>query len=168
MTIVRAAGRFCYGVIVSMLIFWIVSLFVGFAARKSYQRSVVEHAVFDGKFTSLWASYPPATPSKWRIQSLTVTRRAYGIYWPSFRRNNGPLGPGTGVITVSIPFWLPIVVATVFLFFLYSRRSQAIAELKCSCCQYSLCGNVSGICPECGTRSCVLDKKSIERPPMCC
>jgi ABC-type ATPase with predicted acetyltransferase domain len=32
------------------------------------------------------------------------------------------------------------------------RRAQRIAAGRCATCGYSLTGNLSGICPECGTR----------------
>ena len=51
-----------------------------------------------------------------------------------------------------IPLWLPLVVLlalTATLFYLDRRR---VPPGHCRNCGYNLTGNVSGICPECGTK----------------
>jgi hypothetical protein len=50
-----------------------------------------------------------------------------------------------------IPIWMPtvlIVITTISSFYLRSRRQAG----QCITCKYDLRGNISGICPECGTR----------------
>lgn len=56
----------------------------------------------------------------------------------------------TGEWLVLIPLWIPLLV--VFLIFLlYRRRSGMVGVSACKRCGYNLTGNVSGVCPECGT-----------------
>jgi hypothetical protein len=59
-----------------------------------------------------------------------------------------PLAPL--VSTVIIPLWLPLAVFTVFTAAVW-RRARRIPPGHCQVCGYNLTGNVSGICPECGT-----------------
>jgi hypothetical protein len=49
------------------------------------------------------------------------------------------------------PLW-PIAVATAILpLRSYARRRRALRAGLCATCNYNLTGNVSGVCPECGT-----------------
>lgn len=60
---------------------------------------------------------------------------------------------------MSIPLWMPLVLlgGTTVLIFRHDARS--IPPGHCSTCGYSLTGNVSGICPECG-EPCKLDERA--------
>jgi len=50
-----------------------------------------------------------------------------------------------------MPLWLPLVVATVLTATLWWRDRRRIPPGHCQKCGYNLTGNVSGVCPECGT-----------------
>ncbi len=49
-----------------------------------------------------------------------------------------------------IPLWIPALLAGVSTFILW-RRSRRVPPGHCKACRYDLTGNVSGVCPECGT-----------------
>jgi hypothetical protein len=57
---------------------------------------------------------------------------------------------------IEFPFWIPILLSALILSLLrYKRRRYQFAVIDapfCQSCGYSLVGNVSGICPECGTQ----------------
>jgi len=55
-----------------------------------------------------------------------------------------------------VPVWIPVL--TVFIIVsltgrarVWVRRSRADGFDRCESCGYNLTGNVSGVCPECGT-----------------
>lgn len=53
-----------------------------------------------------------------------------------------------GLKSVSMPLWIPFVLACVGAFLTYSRAPKPGA---CGKCEYNLAGNITGVCPECGT-----------------
>lgn len=61
--------------------------------------------------------------------------------------------PGNVVTYLIIPFWIPISVVTSVAFgcWVWERLNPPPSPYSCSQCRYSLIGNVSSICPECGT-----------------
>jgi len=73
----------------------------------------------------------------------------------TFRSKDGPYSFGPALITQLghvKPLWKPlafIIVPTAFLWWLDRRR---IPPGHCQNCGYNLTGNVSGTCPECGSR----------------
>ena len=110
---------------------------------------------FDGCI--YWQSYP-SMPKLRTFESLLGSQPLLFPNpklhpWPSFSR----LGLVTprwstkgSVPTVRIPFWLPLVMAAGV--FLGLCKSNKRAEPNsCEDCHYDLTGNISGICPECGT-----------------
>lgn len=69
---------------------------------------------------------------------------------------------------LTIPLWIPLV-CSIILFVLSRRkviRESGRKNRSCSTCNYSLIGNLSGICPECGTEFDpeLLKKLPIEEP----
>ncbi|MBI4581439.1 MAG: hypothetical protein HY718_17180 [Planctomycetes bacterium] len=53
---------------------------------------------------------------------------------------------------VDLPLWIPFLLVaspTIFLWWVDRRRIQ---PGHCRKCGYNLTGNVSGVCPECGTK----------------
>ena len=52
------------------------------------------------------------------------------------------------VTITTIPLWIPISALVFILWLVRPRQAQAVHN-RCSC-GYSLFGNISGICPECG------------------
>ncbi len=52
---------------------------------------------------------------------------------------------------VMVSIWVPILIIGVPTAFLWLRDRRRIPPGHCSYCGYNLTGNVSGMCPECGT-----------------
>jgi hypothetical protein len=83
-------------------------------------------------------------------------------YYPVVRHRFGQFGFGpaltndpqkTGLI-VMIPHWSLLVPLSALLLFrpvLLLRRSRKSSRSACVECSYDLTGNISGVCPECGT-----------------
>ncbi len=61
-----------------------------------------------------------------------------------------PASQWTPGLWILIPLWIPALLAGVSTFVLW-RRSRRIPPGHCKACRYDLTGNVSGVCPECGT-----------------
>jgi hypothetical protein len=56
-----------------------------------------------------------------------------------------------GFLSIALPFWLPAAIIGLATAFLLYRDRRRIRPGCCRSCGYDLTGNVSGICPECGT-----------------
>jgi len=54
--------------------------------------------------------------------------------------------------TLTLPLWIPFVLIAIPTAALWWRDRCSIAPGHCRRCGYSLAGNVSGVCPECGER----------------
>ena len=52
---------------------------------------------------------------------------------------------------IILPLWIPFVVLALPTAFLWWRDRRRTPPGHCQTCGYNLTGNVSGICPECGT-----------------
>jgi hypothetical protein len=88
-----------------------------------------------------WSSRPDFNPHLPEI--LKGTRPGTWIQYPPSGKLN--------VVMLVLPVWLLLVVValpTTFLFW-YDRR---IPPGHCQKCGYSLTGNTSGVCPECGEK----------------
>lgn len=83
----------------------------------------------------------PRVPAKEVNYGLILPR--WGIWWDD-TYGLGPLG------FVIVPLWLPLALTSMPTVLLWSRRRPRRAGL-CEHCHYELRGNVSGVCPECGT-----------------
>ncbi len=64
----------------------------------------------------------------------------YGFGLPTFRPFHA-----------AIPMWVLLLIVAELTLFHYWRRRPPSVDGLCDACQYDLRGNVSGICPECGT-----------------
>ena len=76
----------------------------------------------------------------------------YGGDWLDGLQLDFRTRPLAGGRWVSIPLWMPFLaigIPTAVMFFLDRRR---IPPNHCRKCGYNLTGNVSGVCPECGTQ----------------
>jgi len=86
---------------------------------------------------------PSDTPTGWS---------RWGLVLPRGNTKRGE--PSVQAVTVAggiVPLWLPLAVLVVSIAVLrWRQRSRGIPE-DCNVCGYDLTGNVSGICPECGT-----------------
>lgn len=56
-----------------------------------------------------------------------------------------------GYYSLSIPLWIPSLLFLAFSAWLYHRAKRRPGLRECGNCGYSLKGNASGVCPECGT-----------------
>lgn len=100
----------------------------------------------------------------WRYESLPVgawggymppyarTRRAGGFWWES------GLSPGRGqpYLALVVPYWAVATASLTPVAWGAHRRRRRRRRGRsglCRECGYSLAGNVSGVCPECGTRT---------------
>ncbi len=66
--------------------------------------------------------------------------------WPEFWRVNKFFDP----FFLRIPFWIPTLIIAIPSFLLW-RQNRELGDGYCEC-GYDLTGNVSGVCPECGTK----------------
>lgn len=87
----------------------------------------------------------------YRPQRLWTTRgflprptQDYGLTLPSLRHGYGRFSFWTPIWTMMTPF-----IALVGWSYWIERRQRRLSV--CSACGYDLTGNVSGVCPECGT-----------------
>ena len=113
----------------------------------------------------------PSHGSKWRVEAdiggLIVTHdvnpttnpaglTAQVSHFALIKRVSVISGGKTAVEAFFIPLWVPAVVfatfpAVSFLRVLTGRRRRQREFRPCKKCDYELTGNVSGVCPECGT-----------------
>ena len=85
-------------------------------------------------------------------QPLTLSRSGrIKLRWtPYFERlKNAPPFARTRY-TIILPLWIPFLIAGIPTAFLWWRDGR-IPKGHCQKCGYSLTGNKSGVCPECGT-----------------
>ncbi len=57
--------------------------------------------------------------------------------------------------SIGLPLWclsIPMLAATIWLWFPVLRGEWRLSRGRCPSCCYSLAGNTTGVCPECGTR----------------
>ena len=81
-------------------------------------------------------------PAVWRIAG------GYGFNLPKTIEYTGP--PGPYARELFIPLWIPfLIIAAPTGFAIWRERQPPPGH--CRRCGYDLTGNVSGICPECGT-----------------
>jgi predicted RNA-binding Zn-ribbon protein involved in translation (DUF1610 family) len=125
---------------------WMISL--KWCVEAGWQRYLV---LEDGQIR-LWEAYDPQN-TQTRLCLSVRPYRVAGVYGPTYGLtmpivDNFSIGIGdTGIF--AIPLWiflLPPLALAVFL----SRRRR-FPEHHCQSCGYDLTGNISGVCPECGT-----------------
>ncbi len=90
--------------------------------------------------------------SGWRIYKVHPRKQdAFFRFW---RRDHGFLLPAVRPYwnrTAYIPLWLPFATLAIPTAYLFWPDSRCPPEGHCQSCGYNLTGNVSGVCPECGT-----------------
>ncbi len=84
--------------------------------------------------------------SEARWTSSVVDSERFLFQWvPEFRRNNV-----SGFYGIRLPLWIPALLVAIPSFLLWWRNRKLMPVGHCEC-GYDLTGNVSGVCPECGT-----------------
>ena len=91
--------------------------------------------------------YPPG----WRVYRDARSMRQRLRFWawlPAVERY--PSGRRASFL-VWVPIWMPLVLVALPTAFLWRLDRRRIPPGHCLKCGYNLTGNVSGVCPECGT-----------------
>ena len=113
----------------------------------------VRAAVYDGRL-SLYNTELPYSGSIVAISSSTAPSP-----WPVSRGGNFPVyfrhfrWPTHSISVVTVPLYLPLLLSTLLPLLRLGaviRAGKRGADV-CASCGYNLRGNVSGVCPECGT-----------------
>lgn len=84
-------------------------------------------------------------------KTRNVTYR-HGPSWCQFEwSDNTQWGIQDKQCLVTLGLWIPMLVIALPTAFLFWRERRRIPPGHCERCRYSLTGNTSGVCPECGT-----------------
>jgi hypothetical protein len=113
---------------------------------------------------AIWAAGIPEAERGWRLRRIqqwgTLTE---SLSLPYRRTSSMPLvlepSPSGGQVVLAehvwlsyrFPLWLLFVIASAPTAFLWYRQWKQRSRMGYCRCGYNLLGNVSGICPECGT-----------------
>lgn len=111
-------------------------------------------------WSSLWPEY--TAPLAWWPGWLVPPRPNQVMYLPAprglpelderFRTDRmTPVLLYRGAWLYAVPLWMPIAVVALLTAWLARRRKWAARAGRCGYCSYDLTGNMSGVCPECGT-----------------
>ena len=95
----------------------------------------------------------PFTPwTSWASREEIAFRSQVNSAWPRWRPSVFRLGTS---MTLSTPLWLVVVVFAAYPVIIFMQGSlQRLRRRRkglCVTCEYDLTGNISGVCPECGT-----------------
>ena len=101
---------------------------------------------------------PQQAESGWDISNIYLCpwREQLGLDWPRLRSYSGTRFPTFDYLPpsktteFSLPLWLPFLALLIPTLLLW-RRERKPRRGHCRRCDYDLTGNVSGVCPECGT-----------------
>jgi len=99
----------------------------------------------EGGVDFTWIHGPESVPLEWRFGGSMAEGQAAIRWTPTW------LGEGVVFQFIFVPLWLPfllIALPTGWLFWSDHRRRLRVG--CCAQCGYSLTGNTSGKCPECG------------------
>lgn len=145
------------------LILWIISVLglhfrLGTNSLFILGRGSIELSLYTGSsaevataMTQYGRGFPLGWSHRWArtwrdIPMLALT----GLYLPEFWYR-GDAGPHMQFTLIHFPLWLPIVLVGIPAAWLIYKDSRRQPPGHCRSCGYDLTGNVSGICPECGT-----------------
>lgn len=125
---------------------WVVS---GDSADPVWNPNYVAHRSVDWKFLLM-------TQRLFIVRSDTEWLRPTGwrVMWfkkPEFMPAGLPrFNIYSGTWNFMLPLWTPFLLVAIPTAFLFWRDHRKIPQGHCQNCGYSLTGNTSGICPECG------------------
>jgi len=85
----------------------------------------------------------------WQIAKSSVITME-DTWLPFFDPSGQDARNWNGVPLVILPLWIPFLIVAIPTGVLW-RRDRRIPQGHCQECGYSLTGNTSGVCPECGT-----------------
>ncbi len=94
----------------------------------------------------VWPFKPSKDRARW-ISSVVDSERFLFQWIPDFSKNIV-----SGFYSIRLPIWIPSLLIAIPSFLLWWRNRRLPEEDHCDC-GYDLTGNVSGVCPECGTSS---------------
>jgi hypothetical protein len=109
---------------------------------------VIRGGVTVDRFRALdMAMFNPCRQGYWRVRTLSridppVWSPSLGIWHARFHGR---------VSAFILPLWIPLALLATPTIILWCHDRRRIPSGHCQTCGYDLTGNVSGICPECGT-----------------
>lgn len=130
-------------------VIWALSSIWAFQLTLSASRPVCRISFSSGVVGVLVADGGPSMPrpQTWIGPNVASWTNALSVPNVEFRRFTH--GPTSWRMAASIPLWIVLVLCVAA--FALARRSSGRVVGQCSKCDYDLTGNVSGVCPECGT-----------------
>jgi len=146
------------GLIVSLLVATAWGLSMGWDVyylrwdKRLLARTSVRHRpVFSAALTNgRLGVHRHATWSQGRPDWLVSRAEGPPVWLPSYRRDAAAEGTR---FDIWVPLWIPFLFVALPTGVLWYRdRCRRILPGRCQKCGYNLTGNVSGVCPECGTR----------------
>jgi hypothetical protein len=123
-------------------------------AGRSHPRVLVEWGHYSAVATSGRILRFSHAPQRVFYNPPTPKTRAWGLFGYGVYRME--FSPSQVVWGATLPLWLIAIVGAA-LAILAIRRARHVREMqrragRCVACGYDLTGNISGICPECGTK----------------
>jgi hypothetical protein len=96
-----------------------------------------------------WSLGPPMPSTNAAWQCFLISLRL-----PTYHRGemySGTTSLGVTSVHVDVPFWLPFLLCAIPALYVFWKDARRPLPGHCTACGYNLTGNVSGVCPECGT-----------------
>jgi len=153
--LVKIARTFALLLCISAVGLWVQSYWRCYDVEWSRGSLVTSRGILFYQFTFLSGSNPQKGP---RFHSLNAFYEPSGFNGPNYLYLHFAgitfARGGRHVQQMSVPFWVIVLLSgSVSLSLtLMSSRYRLTKDKLCDSCGYNLTGNVSGACPECGTR----------------
>jgi len=128
-----------------------------FAVQRTEHTAFVFLAYFPGDISFAMRNGYMSRPGEFRMTLFAF----------SSRLPNPPLLPNQATLVVGFetPFWFPVLGLMVYPFIIFLcgpvKKWRRRRRGRCVKCAYDLTGNVSGVCPECGTK---IGEREITQP----